>query len=161
MMKRSFCTALFRHMAREKWAGKRREAACLASSSRCQLQHPLLSSSLLSSLVSPPLTARAVRGSCSGDIIMSHFTRVLPSISPRININHPFLQPPPPPPHSHNNPFVSAPLLINTDVKRSSKKMAYRCTQTYVNDHISFLLPTSFLSHWLYSSNHHSRLNCP
>lgn len=56
-----------------------------------------------------------LRGSCSGDIIMSHFTRVLPSISPRININH--LPPsfpslpssrPSSPIHQHNNPFVSS-----------------------------------------------------
>lgn len=33
------------------------------------------------------------RGSYSGDIIMSHFTRVLPSISPWININHPSAHP--------------------------------------------------------------------
>jgi len=32
--------------------------------------------------------AGAVRGSRSGDVIVSHFTRVLPSISPWININH-------------------------------------------------------------------------
>lgn len=48
---------------------------------------------------------------------MSHFTRVLPSISPRININHPSPRPAaaaaaPTPPRQHNNPFVTTTLLL-------------------------------------------------
>lgn len=56
------------------------------------LPHAVISSILSSPVFSSPLLSRllsSLRGSCSGDIIMSHFTRVLPSISPRININHP------------------------------------------------------------------------
>lgn len=94
---------------------------------------PPLSSSLLSPLSSSlPLHSwrERLRGSCSGDIIMSHFTRVLPSISPRININHPSPRPAaaattaaaatPTPPCQHNNPFVTTMLLLSTCGKNRS-----------------------------------------
>lgn len=88
---------------------------------------------ILRPLLSPPplpfpLMAGAVRGSSSGDIIMSHFTRVLPSISSQININPSSI------PHT-TTPFVSTLLLINTDARKSSKKSIYRLIWMYVNDH--------------------------
>lgn len=56
---------------------------------------------------------------------MSHFTRVLPSISPRININHPSPRPATAataaaaatataPTRQHNNPFVTTAPLLST-----------------------------------------------
>lgn len=67
-----------------------------------------------------------------------------------------------PPPH--NNPGLSALLLINTDVKRIS---VYRCIWMYVTTPWQRAKPHLFLSlyvllsQWLHGSNCRSRLNCP
>lgn len=118
----SACASFFATRWRKSgWAdGGRRHISHLppqaVTSSVYLLSSPVFFSPLLSSLLSSfPLMAGAVRGSCSGDIIMSHFTRVLPSISPRININHPSVIP-----HTTTLSVSTLP-LINTDVRRSSK----------------------------------------
>lgn len=83
--------------------------------------------------------AGAVRGSCSGDIITSHFTRVLPSISPWININHFSI------PHTQQALFAA---VLNTDVRRGIKYCICSHLWTSVNDHTlvnpHLFLPMSF-----------------
>lgn len=73
---------------------------------------------------------------------MSHFTRVLPSISPRININHPTLTNPP---LLHtNNPFVSTLPPINTDAERSAGENAFTDGRMSVTTPYLFLPPPPF-----------------
>lgn len=125
------------NMVMEEWVGRCWMVAHLTSSSRCHIWHHLFPAfpvafPLFSSLLFP-LMAGAVRGSCSGDIIMSHFTRVLPSISPWININH-FSTPPTP--HTQQALHLVA-AVLNTDVgvKKASNKAFTVILWTSANDH--------------------------
>lgn len=150
-------------MGRWRKEGRRAPRLPRAVTSLHPLPSPVFSSPLSSLLSSSPLVAGAVRRSCSGDIIMSHFTRVLPSISPRININHPTLTNPP---LLHtNNPFVSTLPPINTDAERSAGENAFTDGRMSVTTPYLFLPPPLFLrlilSQWLHGSNRRSGLNCP